>query len=74
VSRRGQPSGMGVKQGRLAYRPPVGVQTCRGCDVAVTAETAQWDAERKTFVCVPCGIGDPCGLFGPMRPAPGVDR
>ena len=67
---RRQPSGMGTKRGPVAHRPPIGTQTCRGCNAEVTDETSRWDDERRTFVCTACGISDPCGLFGPTHPDP----
>ena len=67
MSRR-QSSGMGTKRGELAYRPPVVLPVRRGCGAEPSMETLGIDTRQVT--CLVCGIDDPCGLFGPMRPVP----
>lgn len=67
MSRR-QPSGMGTKRGKPVQRPPVVLPTCRGCDAPPSLETLLFT--DRGVVCGACGIDDPCGLFGPMRPVP----
>lgn len=67
---RRQPSGMGVKRGEPVPRPPVILPPCRGCNAEPSMETLSVSSDGVT--CLVCGIGDPCGLFGPMRPAPPV--
>jgi hypothetical protein len=64
---RRQPAGMGVQRGAPVQREPVVLLPCRGCLTAPTLESAVWDGHQ--FVCADCGITDPHGVFGPMRPA-----
>lgn len=52
----------------IPERPPVVLPPCRGCNAAPSMETLLFVGGHVQ--CGVCGIDDPCGLFGPMRPAP----
>lgn len=65
--RRSGAAGMGTQRGEPVERPPVVLPPCRGCGVAITAETCGYrrgETEMQSgCVCLVCGIDDPVGLL-----------